>query len=229
MIRPYNAIFLLSAIILLTTGCNDNETVVPETPTTSEKDRHVLIEIFQQNPDNTLGWDITETDLREWRHLVITDEGRVSGLYLEDKGLTILPAEIGDLEHLTLVEVNGNELTSLPPELGKLTKLEQLDASWNSITSIPDELADLEQLELLILHHNVIATVPSEIGQLSNLRWLYLNDNRLTAVPEELSQLSNLESLAIHNNLITSLPQVVCAWAATLTLSFYVDPDVSCE
>ena len=49
--------------------------------------------------------------------------GRVTGICLEHCGLTSLPASIGDLTALGLLDVSSNDITSLPASLSKLTDI----------------------------------------------------------------------------------------------------------
>ena len=83
--------------------------------------------------------------------------GRVVELELRGVGLTgEVPAEIGKLTSLTVLDLGGNPLTSLPAEIGQLSSLKSLNLSGNQLTSLP-----------------------AEIGQLTSLRELWLNDNQL--------------------------------------------------
>ena len=51
-------------------------------------------------------------------------------------GLTgAVPAEIGQLTSLRVLQLGGNQLTSLPAEIGQLTSLERLDLRDNQLTS----------------------------------------------------------------------------------------------
>jgi Leucine-rich repeat (LRR) protein len=54
--------------------------------------------------------------------------------------LTSLPAEIGELTALTLLDVGENGLTVLPTELGKLNGLEDLWVQGNPLVVPPPEV-----------------------------------------------------------------------------------------
>ena len=65
-------------------------------------------------------------------------------LDLSGKGLTELPAEIGNLTCLTELNLRNNQLKGvLPPELGNLTSLTMLDLSINLQASLPPEMLEL--------------------------------------------------------------------------------------
>ena len=69
---------------------------------------------------------------------VTMENGRVVELSLEDFGLTgAVPAEIGRLSALRVLNLGVNKLTSLPAEIGQLTSLTGLYLDGNQLTSVP--------------------------------------------------------------------------------------------
>ena len=133
--------------------------------------------------------------------------GRVVELDLEEFGLTgAVPAEVGQLASLELLDLRHNELTSLPAEIGRLSALRYLNIYDNQLTSVPAEIGQLTSLEWLTLSENQLTSVPAVIGQLTSLRDLYLADNELTSVPAEIGQLTALTTLHLNNSQLTSLP-----------------------
>ena len=56
--------------------------------------------------------------------------------------------------NLVTLWLNNNELTSVPAELGNLLALEMLDVSENDLTTLPAEIGDLELLEQLDIYGN---------------------------------------------------------------------------
>ena len=74
---------------------------------------------------------------------VTMENGRVVKLELNDICLDgAVPAEIGRLTSLTVLNLGDNELTSLPAEIGQLTSLLQLDLRGNQLTSVPAAIRD---------------------------------------------------------------------------------------
>ena len=138
---------------------------------------------------------------------VTMENGRVVELSLEDFGLTgAVPAEIGRLSALRVLNLGVNKLTSLPAEIGQLTSLTKLDLDSNRLTSLPAEIGQLILLTYLNLGGNQLTTLPTQIRQLTSLDTLYLRGNDLTSLPAEIGQLTSLTVLNLDHNKLTSLP-----------------------
>ena len=75
-------------------------------------------------------------------------------LYINHNKLTKLPAAIGRLKLLQLLDASSNQLTELPPELGMLTNLRQLLLFDNQLTVLPFEIGGLYQLDVIGLEGN---------------------------------------------------------------------------
>ncbi|RCJ41185.1 hypothetical protein A6770_08860 [Nostoc minutum NIES-26] len=142
---------------------------------------------------------------------IIRQAGRnkATKLDLYGEGLTILPAEIGQLSNLRELYLSNNQLTMLPAEIGQLSNLSRLDLSNNQLTTLPAEIGQLSSLSRLDLSNNQLTTLPAEIGQLFNLSLLYLIGNQLTMLPAVIGQLSNLSRLYLGDNQLTTLPAVI--------------------
>ena len=135
--------------------------------------------------------------------------GSLTGLTLLDLDynlLTSLPAEIGNLTQLEMLDLDYNHLASLPPEIGSMTGLTTLDLKSNQITSLPPVIGNLAQLTVLNLSFNALADLPPEIGSLTGLRELDLSGNRFSSLPLEIIPLSQLRVLGLAHQLIASLP-----------------------
>jgi internalin A len=123
--------------------------------------------------------------------------------------LTSLPAEIGQLTNLTMLDLSNNQLTSLPAEIGQLTNLTMLDLSNNQLTSLPAEIGQLTNLTMLDLSNNQLTSLPAEIGQLTNLTMLDLRHNQLTSLPAEIRKFAKLEMLDLRKNNIEFPPEIL--------------------
>ena len=141
---------------------------------------------------------------------VTMENGRVVELRLYNMRLGgAVPAEIGQLTSLTVLDLGANELTSLPAEIGQLASLEQLCLSYNKLTSWPAEIGQLTSLRRLNIYDNRLTSVLAEIGQLASLERLDLTHNQLTSVPAEIWQLTSLRELYLHDNKLTSVPAAI--------------------
>jgi leucine-rich repeat protein SHOC2 len=150
---------------------------------------------------------------------VFMENGRVVELSLEDFGLTgAVPAEIGRLSALGVLNLDGNQLTSVPAEIGQLASLLGLFLNRNQLTSVPAEIVGLTLLTELYLDGNKLTSLPAEIGQLTAMRVLHLSDNQLTSVPVEIGRLSALRQLYLFDNRLTSLPAEIGQLASLLGL-----------
>src|SRR5690242_1590595 len=75
--------------------------------------------------------------------------GAVVGASLRERALDELPASLGDMRALEILDLSGNRLAALPGWLGGLSGLREL-----------------------LLDDNRLAALPPHIGALVNLRWL---------------------------------------------------------
>jgi len=144
-----------------------------------------------------------------------------------------IPAELGDLAALEILDLSDNQLSgSIPPTLGNLSSLETVDFSGNQLSGtipsalgnlshfpfsyldlgsnelsgqIPSELSQLQYLGILNLAGNQLTgQIPPGLSQLQDLFWLFLTGNQLSGqIPSELSQLQNLNDLHLGFNQLT--------------------------
>ena len=137
--------------------------------------------------DAVLNWSYARP-VSLWQGVWIGSTGRVVALDLRDMNLTgRIPPELGELNHLYLLRLDGNRLTGpIPPELGNLTRLSMLSLDGNRLTG----------------------PIPPEIANLSNLRQLWLADNRLTgSIPPELAGIKHLSLAVAGNSFSSCMPQ----------------------
>ncbi|KAJ9134621.1 Glucose-repressible alcohol dehydrogenase transcriptional effector [Pleurostoma richardsiae] len=112
-------------------------------------------------------WNIEKTQQRQdWHNMDMSGQGlRVVSpalfnytflheLYIASNKLTHLPAAIGQLRHLRLLEASNNQITELPPEIGMCTFLRQLLIFDNQIRTLPFEMGSLYNLEMLGIEGN---------------------------------------------------------------------------
>eukprot|EP01062_Namystynia_karyoxenos_P023320 TRINITY_DN19011_c0_g1_i1.p1 TRINITY_DN19011_c0_g1~~TRINITY_DN19011_c0_g1_i1.p1 ORF type:complete len:610 (+),score=84.78 TRINITY_DN19011_c0_g1_i1:114-1943(+) len=105
-------------------------------------------------------------------------------LYLSSNRLSEIPSSFFlSVPRLRRAYLDGNFLESLPASVGRLSDLEVLDASHNRLTSVPAELGRLRRLQELRLAGNCLETVPESLGKMPSLTVLDLSSNQLAERP----------------------------------------------
>ncbi|KAI8053427.1 hypothetical protein BDF22DRAFT_684619 [Syncephalis plumigaleata] len=116
--------------------------------------------------------------------------------------IRVLPSEIGELRHLTV-------LPPLDHDMGQQTPTGlQLFLGFNLLKDLPIELYDLQNLTVLGLQNNQLSEISFRIGQLTRLERLNLGGNQLETLPGELLMLPNLQSLTVLPNPLPSYKTV---------------------
>ncbi len=174
----------------------------------SSSDRAVLEALYAAtggaNWTNGTNWR-TDAPLGEWRGVTTDGAGRVTGLDLDDNGLSgAIPDALGDLTNLERLNIGDNGLSgAIPDALGSLVNLRRLNLGANDLSgAVPAALGSLTNLEYLSLFNNDLSgAVPAALGGLTNLEWLNLGANGLSGpIPVALGGLTNLEYLYLENN-----------------------------
>jgi len=215
-----------------------NVRVVQSTP------REILLKFFDQNPNNTLGWNLISEDISTWEGVVVVDD-KVVELELAEKGLTVLPPEICDLfylktlmlennmireipleirdlsNNLRTLNLGGNQIEVIPDEFFSLRKLIDFRIYTNLLTEIPSGINKLTELRELSISNNSLRTLPSELFELPQLTTLFMNNIELLEVPEEIVNLSQLTSLGVSSNPIGSIPDEILDLSSLTRLDMY--------
>lgn len=79
-------------------------------------------------------------------------------IFLASNSLTTLPAELFNLDRLTVLSLRANRIHELPPGIGKLRNLQELNFSQNGMQYLPFEILDLfsdnHRLQSFTIHPN---------------------------------------------------------------------------
>eukprot|EP00729_Bicosta_minor_P017005 gene17005-756_t len=129
-------------------------------------------------------------------------------LFLSNKRLEgNIPASIGLLTNLTVLELDNNDLDG----------------------RIPAELGELVQLEVLLLDSNGLnGPIPGSVGGLQRLRRLDVRNNALSgAVPLELTRLPKLVDLELDGNGLFEWPAGFVTALMSMNVSFFRIPAVN--
>ncbi|VAH83258.1 unnamed protein product [Triticum turgidum subsp. durum] len=115
-----------------------------------------------------------------------------------------IPRSIGQLKHLSFLEMIGLGLGgTLPEEIGNLTSLDVLNLNSNTLTgSIPSTIGMLTKLRLLNLgNNNLTGCIPLEIGNMTELLTMYSRNNCLEGqLPGTIAHLIKLQDLELSGN-----------------------------
>ena len=136
-----------------------------ERSTINEDDKQALLVLYE-----SLGG-------RAWNNNTNWLQGDVSSWF----GITTVNGRV------TRIELANNNLGrgqpgngSIPAEIGNLTELEVLDLSSNRVRlRVPEEITSLANLERLLLNNNEIEELP-DLGDMPSLEEVRVENNRLT-------------------------------------------------
>ncbi|KAK8555770.1 hypothetical protein V6N13_069851 [Hibiscus sabdariffa] len=143
-----------------------------------------------------------------------------------------LPINLGKLQSLKIMILDGNQITSLPDEyllhgnvcklhgvcvfqwlltpvfcpVGQLVRLEKLSISGNMLMSLPKTIGSLRNLSLLIVSNNKLKYLPESVGSCFSLKELQANDNLIEELPVSVCNLVHLKSLCLNNNKVSQIP-----------------------
>jgi Leucine-rich repeat (LRR) protein/GTPase SAR1 family protein len=141
-------------------------------------------------------------------------------VYFGNKGLTVLPADLDLLQHLTHLNLESNLLTGLPSQIARLVNLVNLELNNNRISSIPNDIVGLCSLLHLNLDNNRIGYLPSTLGKLTSLRTLKINKNQLSSEGlDPIFTLHRLEHLEIGDNQLEEIPPMISHLASLKILN----------
>ncbi|XP_070685590.1 DISP complex protein LRCH3 [Pempheris klunzingeri] len=129
-------------------------------------------------------------------------------LNLSRNQLSVLPVVVCSLPLKVLIACN-NKLVSLPEELGQLRHLTELDVSCNEIQTLPSQVGQLEALRDLNIRRNHLVTLPPELADLPLVR-LDFSCNKVTSLPVCYRQLTQLQTIVLDNNPLQTPPAQIC-------------------
>lgn len=129
-------------------------------------------------------------------------------LNLSRNQLSVLPVVVCSLPLKVLIACN-NKLVSLPEELGQLRHLTELDVSCNEIQTLPSQVGQLEALRDLNIRRNHLVTLPPELAELPLVR-LDFSCNKVTSIPVCYRRLTQLQTIVLDNNPLQTPPAQIC-------------------
>lgn len=134
---------------------------------------------------------------------------QIETLTLEFQALSVLPAQIGELSGLKVLDLSNNsELVRLPEAIGSLKKLQKLILKDCNLLELPESLAELQALENLNLLDNAkLEILPPGLVRLTRLSELNLEACGIKNLPSGFFQLGHLQRLNLNKTPLLFLPE----------------------
>ncbi|XP_035839814.1 receptor-like protein 6 [Helianthus annuus] len=180
---------------------------------------------------NLVSLDLSRNGLKmqtfDFQNLVQNSSETLRELFLSEVNIdSELPASIGNLTHLNIMDLRECALTgTLPASIGNMAQLTVMSLSSNKFTgSLPSSIGNLTQLRELYLNDNgMIGQIPSSFTNLTQIAALDLSDNKITGSLPSLESFSNLTSLSLRGTNFDrwKLPD----WFGKLNKITYLDLD----
>ena len=115
--------------------------------------------------------------------VAVVEQTQAKEIMLREYGMRVLPACVGRMTSLVLLDLAFNKLSRLPDELGKLVALRELYLDHNSLEELPETMGSLLCLELLHIQQNRLTCVPESLCDLPKLRFVKALLNRFDFTP----------------------------------------------
>lgn len=154
--------------------------------------------------------------------------GQVTNLFMFNNQLSgPLPASIGDLTALDVLNLQSNMLTGpIPASIGNIAGMNSLRLSNNMLTGpIPASISNMTGLVSLVLQDNQLdGTIPVSLSLL-NPETIRLDANLLTgSIPPELGVMNLVQTLRLDDNQLTGpIPPEIGNMTSLITLRLDVN------
>ena len=179
------------------------------------KEREALIAIYNAlDGDN---WEeshsgnwCSDYPVGSWEGIEIDEKGFVTSIRLEgDEIKGDLPAELGNLKHLQIINLYNCGITSLPTEISNLDNAQSIDLHNTQITSLPDEICEMKSLRSLLIFETPLNKLPENMGHIQSMVMMQLGGTQVSELPASLSDIPNLQVVILTKNQFTTFPTVL--------------------
>ena len=133
-------------------------------------------------------------------------------LYYLENGLTELPAELGELSDLGMLDIARNEIGGTLPAFGDSFAPEEIILDNNKIKSIPDGFCSLDFLDSFSANNNELTEFPNIFSSKKNIIMTSISvaHNKITKLPEDFNGLRTV-TLTLSGNPIKTFPKELAA------------------
>ncbi|GJW62150.1 plant intracellular Ras-group-related LRR protein 7 [Tanacetum coccineum] len=143
-----------------------------------------------------------------------------------------LPVNIGKLQSLKFIMLDGNQLTTLPDEghcfSGPIGETGAVIHFWQPVNQPAGnhwKLAQFCVLLLLNVSHNKLKSLPESVGNCFSLEELQANENSIDELPTSVCSLIHLKSLCLDHNNLKQIPPSLLKECKTLqNISLHGNP-----
>ena len=175
----------------------------------------------EHHPELCFGLTVSEPDENEHKHatqLVMPNnnvQGRVDRLNDEGwlrrtvgRGYGFMPDSLGNLKHLTVVDLSHNHISGeLPYSVFDLPLLDRCDLSHNEFFGvIPESLGRFRGRIVLLQSNALTGPLPSSMGGATALEHCDMSRNKLTGpISPTLGGCTSLRTMLLHDNSIAGV------------------------
>ncbi|MGE5500272.1 MAG: T9SS type A sorting domain-containing protein [Syntrophothermus sp.] len=177
------------------------------------QDSLALLDLYRsakgENWKNKTNWK-SNLPVGQWYGVKVENQRVVELQFGQGNNLyDTIPASIGNLTALRILDLNFNYISYVSPEINRLVMLKVLKLRSNQLAALPDNLSALASLEELDIFSNYIITIPESLGSLPKLKILNAGLNDLTDLPVSFKNLSGLRELNLSGNKFQKFPLVI--------------------
>ena len=145
-----------------------------------------------------LDW-VAGTPVADWQGVTMSDDGRVSGIWLRDEGLDgSVSAALGRLDMLTVLNLHSNSLSGEIPDLSDASMLEELYLAGNA-----DYVTNDDDKRVKVDGTGLTGEIPMWLNGMTNMTQLWLWGNSLSGSVPDLSGMTSLDRLKLADNDLT--------------------------
>ncbi len=140
---------------------------------------------------------------------IIIKYNHITGLDLSGNQLKGIPETIFKLKFLQKLYLDHNDIGIIPDELGGLIKLKEFSIRDNKVKDFPNSIANLKSLEKIGMERNDLNQIPDILFKMDSLKYMFFGYNNIEVIPDKIDKLKKLKDLNLEANEISELPEAI--------------------